>query len=128
MTDRPDAPLDIEAVAKIFLKLKAKAGFRVTVITTYIKAFFLVLFRLFKARVALIVTWIRAKKGGIKFVTARQFLTEFPASKSCKKCNYGQGFIVVMDPKTKEKRINICDCSIKQCVKSGKKYIVRGIE
>lgn len=104
-----------------------RIALKVQIFFMFVKIFAVVLFRAFKAKVAGVRLWIKAKDEGVEIITAKRFLTEFPANNSCKHCNYGQGFVQVQRA-DKTKRIQFCQCVLKQYGESGKKYIVKSVE
>jgi hypothetical protein len=85
------------------------------------------MYRFFKARTGMVIYRINAFTTGARFITASEFLTMFPAKKSCKRCSYGQGFYISQRA-DKTKEIIFCDCVLKQYEASGRKFIVKGIE
>jgi len=69
--------------------------------------------------------FVNMKRKGIKWITADQFLKEFPPRKNHKACNYGMGYFIVQDGKTKMKGIRFCRCVEEKYENSGKKYMLR---
>jgi hypothetical protein len=128
--EHPDHALDVEGIVQALARFRSvfhKGKFQLAIAWIYFKAFWLVLFRFFKARTGLIIYHINAWTAAYRFITAKEFLTMYPAVKTCKKCNYGQGYYIGMRP-DKVKEIMFCECVLKQYRKSEKRFIVRGIE